>query len=115
MCPLHFKIPVQIWYKYIVSALELSLWKYSHLIFRIEIPMPIRLMAQCQIGISIGTALLRNQIEMIIILDQHQEYSRSTSRQQLWFWLSGLILGLHPANERWRYFVMKSLIGWVQA
>ena len=23
-----------------------------------------------------------------------------------------LILGLHPANERWRYFVMTSLIGW---
>ena len=28
---------------------------------------------------------------------------------------SWLILGLHPANERWRYFVTTSLIGWVQA
>ena len=28
---------------------------------------------------------------------------------------SGLILGLHPANERHRYKVMASLIGWVQA
>ena len=28
---------------------------------------------------------------------------------------SGLILGLHPANERWCYFVTTSLIGWVQA
>ena len=28
---------------------------------------------------------------------------------------TGLILGLHPANERWRYFVTTSLIGWVQA
>ena len=27
---------------------------------------------------------------------------------------SGLILGLHPANERRLYFVMTSLIGWVQ-
>ena len=27
-------------------------------------------------------------------------------------WISGLILGLCPANERWRYFVMTSLIGW---
>ena len=27
----------------------------------------------------------------------------------------GLILGLRPANERWRYFVTTSLIGWVQA
>ena len=27
---------------------------------------------------------------------------------------AGLILGLHPANERWRYFVMTSLIGWAQ-
>ena len=28
---------------------------------------------------------------------------------------SGLILGLCPANERRRYFVMTYLIGWVQA
>ena len=27
---------------------------------------------------------------------------------------TGLILGLHPANERWCYFVMTSHIGWVQ-
>ena len=27
----------------------------------------------------------------------------------------GLILGLRPANERWRYFVTTSLIDWVQA
>ena len=27
----------------------------------------------------------------------------------------GLILGLRPANERQRYFVTPSLIGWVQA
>ena len=29
--------------------------------------------------------------------------------------ISGLILSLRPANERWRYFVKTSLIGWVQA
>ena len=28
---------------------------------------------------------------------------------------SGPILGLRPANERWRYFVTTSLIGWAQA
>ena len=28
--------------------------------------------------------------------------------------LTGLILGLHPANERRRYFVTTSLIGWAQ-
>ena len=28
---------------------------------------------------------------------------------------SGPILGLRPANERQRYFVTPSLIGWVQA
>ena len=28
---------------------------------------------------------------------------------------AGLILGLRPANERRRYFVTTSLIGWVQA
>ena len=27
---------------------------------------------------------------------------------------TGLIIGLHPANERWRYFVTTSLIGWAQ-
>ena len=27
---------------------------------------------------------------------------------------TGLILGLRPANERWRYFVTMSLIGWAQ-
>ena len=27
---------------------------------------------------------------------------------------SGLILGLCPANERWRYIVTTPLIGWVQ-
>ena len=26
-----------------------------------------------------------------------------------------LYLGLRPANERWRYFVTMSLIGWAQA
>ena len=29
--------------------------------------------------------------------------------------ISGLILGLRPANERRRYFVTTSLIGWAQA
>ena len=29
--------------------------------------------------------------------------------------ISEMIIGLRPANERWRYFVMTSLIGWVQA
>ena len=28
--------------------------------------------------------------------------------------IPGVILGLHPANERRRYFVTASLIGWVQ-
>ena len=28
--------------------------------------------------------------------------------------LAGMIPGLHPANERWRYFVT-TLIGWAQA
>ena len=28
---------------------------------------------------------------------------------------TGLILGLHPANEKWRYFVTMSFIGWAQA
>ena len=27
----------------------------------------------------------------------------------------GMILGLHPANERWGYFVTASLIGWAPA
>ena len=27
---------------------------------------------------------------------------------------TGLILGLHPANQKQRYFVTTSLIGWAQ-
>ena len=29
--------------------------------------------------------------------------------------ITGLIIGLRPANERWCYFVTTSLIGWAQA
>ena len=32
----------------------------------------------------------------------------------IYIYISGLILGLHPANERWRYFVTTSLIGRAQ-
>ena len=35
--------------------------------------------------------------------------------QNQYQYIPGLILGLHPANERPRYFVTKSLIGWAQA
>ena len=34
---------------------------------------------------------------------------------QLFTSISGLILGLRPANERRQYFVTTSLIGWAQA
>ena len=35
--------------------------------------------------------------------------------EPLWLLIhAGLILGLRPANERWRYFVTTSLIGWAQ-
>ena len=34
---------------------------------------------------------------------------------QMMDWHTGLILGLRPANERRRYFVTTSLIGWAQA
>ena len=30
------------------------------------------------------------------------------------YWISALILGLHPANKRRRYKVTPSLIGWAQ-
>ena len=33
---------------------------------------------------------------------------------ELWYMTTGLILGLRPANERRRYFVTTSLIGWAQ-
>ena len=34
--------------------------------------------------------------------------------QLLYLPYTGLILGLRLANERWRYFVTMSLIGWAQ-
>ena len=36
-------------------------------------------------------------------------------RTEMLLAIAGLILGLRPANERRRYFVTTSLIGWAQA
>ena len=45
-------------------------------------------------------------------------YPMHVSHASIWWIfiqrLAGLILGLHPANERRRYKVTPSLIGWVQ-
>ena len=43
---------------------------------------------------------------------QHGSYGASPWKYKH---ITGLILGFRPANERWRYFVTTSLIGWVQA
>ena len=44
----------------------------------------------------------------------HPQCYSGTVMTQYWM-QSGLILGLHLANGRWRYLVTKLLIGWVQA
>ena len=41
--------------------------------------------------------------------------TRPKSFDWLWGIYKGLILGFRPANERRRYFVTRSLIGWAQA
>ena len=30
----------------------------------------------------------------------------------IYFWFQGILLYMHPANERWHYNEMSSLIGW---
>ena len=49
----------------------------------------------------------------------HNEYGTWTSTTEPLeikiIHVAGPILGLRQANERWRYIVMMSLIGWVQA
>ena len=44
-----------------------------------------------------------DQLRIVAILEEYKDNN------------SGLILGLHPANERRGYFVTTSLIGWVEA
>ena len=46
---------------------------------------------------------------MAAILFQPQSATQATAKP------AGLILGLRPANERRRYFITTSLIGWAQA
>ena len=43
------------------------------------------------------------------------KYQRSSKNDITDFITAGLILGLRIANERRRYFVTTSLIGWAQA
>ena len=44
-----------------------------------------------------------------------KSFSCDSMESQEWEHITGLILGWRPANERRRYFVTMSLIGWVQA
>ena len=51
--------------------------------------------------------LLVSSHKLLYPLKQHQAYVNPVTD-------TGLILGMRPANERPRYFVTASLIGWVQ-
>ena len=51
-------------------------------------------------------------IYLFIFINLFKASYQADADQQL---ITGLIPGLLPANERWRYFLMASLIGWVQA
>ena len=63
-----------------------------------------------------------NASEVIMMIkDTIELYKIKTNHNQAWpmstilgIIHTGLIFGLHPANERWRYFVTTSLIGWMQ-
>ena len=52
--------------------------------------------------------VMKTQLELM--MQPQRNKTQSTSLQ-----MPGLILGLPPANERRRYIVTTSLIGWVQA
>ena len=57
--------------------------------------------ASLALGLSYGYTLTANHHP--IPGSDHEEYA------------SGLILGVHPANDWRRYFVTTSLVGWVKA
>ena len=59
---------------------------------------------------KLGLKSLVNQHEF-----QHEIYLPRKAPAEVIFRKPGLILGLRPANERRRYFVTASLIGWAQA
>ena len=54
-----------------------------------------------------GNLCIVNDICNFFIWDQ-------LGMQSVWNKTPGLFLDLRPANEKWRYFVTKSLIGWEQ-
>ena len=53
-------------------------------------------------------------ILFVIILQKYILLNDASFYWYVWDSVSGLILGLGPANERHRYFVTTSLIGWAQ-
>ena len=65
------------------------------------------LVQHCSISIANALEILQSCTKPLIF------FLPSFSGHQ-WFCI-GLILGLCPANERWRYFVTASFIGWAQA
>ena len=72
-------------------------------------------------SIGIPTVEIRQSYDCLIstmgfpIQRQHLYIESRPWQLMPWAAMSGLILGLRPANERLRYFVTASLIGWVQA
>ena len=54
----------------------------------------------------------------LLLMTLKDNFKRNVSERRFFFTslniISGLILGLRPANERRRYFVTMSLIGWAQ-
>ena len=56
----------------------------------------------------------RSLLDVIRIISRNSSRMNSNLQKKNWF-TSGLISGLRQANERRRYFVTTSPIGWVQA
>ena len=60
-----------------------------------------------------STILSECYITLITIVRWHKEYEYCEGKSNSYD-IPGLILGLRPANERGRYKVTPSLIGWAQ-
>ena len=77
--------------------------------------MPIFLFQHCNLDFGSYTkdlSAITDDLSSIFILDNSPGAYRSYPGKED---SAGLILGLRPANERWRYFVTPSLIGCAQA
>ena len=119
-------------------------WKWLHfnkmwlkLVLKVQInnkPLLVQIMARCQRSSNPLSETMIDSLTYwwVFLCSTRPVWAKTSGRpatmaskiwdgplsQSICLWanelITGLILGLRPANDRWRYFVMTSLIGWAQ-